>query len=77
MQLPEREAAAQLSQEVAEENMQSGGKAISARDLMDDDGPRSVLEETFKALHHLERKVAEKVLITDGQRSVKCGNMGT
>ena len=35
----DREVAAQLSREAADENMQTDGHAISARDLMDDDGP--------------------------------------
>ena len=56
----EREAAAQLSREVADDNMQAGRNAISARDLMDDDGPSSALE-AFKALHHPKRKAAEKL----------------
>ena len=63
----EREAATQLSREVADGNMQTGGNAISARDLMDDDGPSNALE-AFKALHHPERKAAEKLLLTDGLR---------
>jgi len=37
----------------------------SARDLMDDNGPCNALE-AFKALHHPERKAAEKLLLTDG-----------
>ena len=63
----EREAATQLSREVADGNMQTGGNAISARDLMDDDGPSNALE-AFKALYHPERKAAEKLLLTDGLR---------
>ena len=66
----EREAATQLSREVADGNMQAGGNAISARDLMDDDGPSSALE-AFKALHHPERKAAEKLLLTDGLRKAE------
>ena len=63
----EREAATQLSREVADGNMKAGGNAISARDLMDDDGPSNALE-AFKALHHPERKAAEKLLLTNGLR---------
>ena len=55
---------------VADDNMQAGGNAISARDLMDDDGPSSALE-AFKALHHPERKAAEKLLLTDGLRKAE------
>ena len=47
--------------------MQAGGNAISARDLMDDDGRSNALE-AFKALYHPERKAAEKLLLTDGLR---------
>ena len=44
---------------------------ISARDLMDDDGPSNALE-AFKALHHPERKeAAEKLLLTDGLRKAE------
>ena len=67
----DREAAAQLSGEVADKNMQAGGNAISARDLMDDDdGPSSALEE-FKALHHPKRKAAEKLILMDGLRKAE------
>ena len=65
-----REAATQLSREVADGNMQAGENAISARDLMDDDGPGNALE-AFKALHHPERKAAEKLLITNGLREAE------
>ena len=37
---------------------------------MDDDGPSSALE-AFKALHHPERKAAEKLLITNGLREAE------
>ena len=50
--------------------MQAGGNAISARDLMDDDGPSSALE-AFKVLHHPYRKAAEKLLLTDGLRKAE------
>ena len=53
--------------EVAHE---AGGDAISACDLMDDDGLSSALE-AFKALHHPDRKAAEKLLITDGLRKAE------
>jgi len=66
----EREAATQLSREVADGNMQAGENAISARDLMDDDGPGNALE-AFKALHHPERKAAEKLLISNGLRDAE------
>ena len=63
----EKRAATQLSREVADGSMQAGGNAISAIDLMDDDGPSCALE-AFKALHHPERKAAEKLLLTDWLR---------
>ena len=37
---------------------------------MDDDGPSSALE-AFKALHHPERKAAEKLLLTSGLREAE------
>ena len=37
---------------------------------MDDDGPGNALE-AFKALHHPERKAAEKLLITNGLREAE------
>ena len=37
---------------------------------MDDDGPSNALE-AFKALHHPERKAAEKLLLTDGLRKAE------
>ena len=40
----EREAAAQLLREVAVGNIEAGGNASSALDLMDGDGPSSALE---------------------------------
>jgi hypothetical protein len=50
---------------VADENTHdAGGDAVSGRDLMGDDGTSSALE-AFKALHHPERKAAERLLITD------------
>ena len=61
----EREAATQLSREVADGNRQAGGDVTSARDLMDDDVPSSALK-AFKALHHPVLKAAERLLITDG-----------
>ena len=67
----EREAAAHLSQTVADENSQdAGGDAVSGRDLMGDDGTSSALE-AFKALHHPERKAAERLLITDCLRQAE------
>ena len=36
----------------------------------DDDGPSSALE-AFNALHHPERKAAEKLLLTDGLRKAE------
>ena len=67
----EREAAVQLSQAVADENSQdAGGDAVSGRDLMGDDGTSSALE-AFKALHHPERKAAERLLITDCLRQAE------
>ena len=50
--------------------MDAVGNAISARDLMDDDGPSSALE-AFKVLHHPEHKVAEKLLLTGGLRKAE------
>ena len=38
--------------------------------LMDDDGPSNALE-AFKALHHPERKAAEKLLLTNGLREAE------
>ena len=59
--------ATKLSWQVVDKNMQPGGNAISARELMGDVGPSSALE-AFKALHHPECKAAESLLITDGLR---------
>ena len=62
---------AHLSQPVADENSQdAGGDAVSGRDLMGDDGSSSALE-AFKALHHPERKAAERLLITDCLRQAE------
>ena len=47
-----------------------GGNTISARDLRDDDGPSNALE-AIKALHHPERKAAEKLLLTNGLRETE------
>jgi len=56
---------------VADENSQDvGGDAVSGRDLMGDDGTSSALE-AFKALHHPERKAAERLLITDCLRQAE------
>jgi hypothetical protein len=57
----EKEATAELSREMTEEleNNREGGDEINARNLMDDDEQRSPLE-AFKALHHPERKAAER-----------------
>ena len=38
--------------------------------MMGDDGPCNALE-AFKALHHPERKAAEKLLITNGLREAE------
>ena len=52
----------QLSQAVADENSHdAGGDAVSGRDLMGDDGTSSALE-AFKALHHPERKAADRLI---------------
>ena len=56
---------------MADENLQdAGGDAVSGRDLMGDDGTSSALE-AFKALHHPERKAAERLLITDCLRQAE------
>ena len=56
---------------MADENSQdAGGDAVSGRDLMGDDGTSSALE-AFKALHHPERKAAERLLITDCLRQAE------